>query len=807
MVIVILLGITIVMFSDVLFTGKPIVLSQANTDISLHFFFWKQFAITQLKQGNYPLWNPYIFSGTHIGLFETGWLYPINIIYLVLSLPKAINWDLTLHIFLSGLFTYFWLLHRKLHPLSSLIGAMLAMFCSSRYLHIFAGHLDVVAAMTWTPLIFLAIDGVFTYYRVPNTSEINSTIHNPYSAINSWGWCLLGNFAVAMQVFSGHAQTLYYTAIAVGIYLGLNLIKAQNKFKIMGQVGLIYLGGIMLSAVQLFTGIQTAEESIRSGGMTYELGSFFSFHPENLITLFAPKFFGNETTIPYWGRYFMWEMVLYIGIVGLVLAIYGLLYGEKAKRRFAGVMILILFLFALGNNTYFYQFLYHWLPGLNRFRGPSKFIFQTSQFLILLTAIGFDQLIKDCGFLISNPSVSRSHFTSRIRKLGIGVLVTAVILIIASILVYWGATSETPNWWNNWITSIAHTQQSYLPTAAYQDHKFIEYIGNYAGNMLIIAAVILCVFALIVLFIKPAGLKIMLIGLLTIGEIVVFAYSSQPTFDLSTLKYSGLDSIKPLIATDNRILNIPKSNADMVSGLYDIWGNQPLILRRYAEYIAYTQGGALDRLSPQMKFTNFGALYLLRCQYILLTAEKPIEYLELKPEKILPRTLLIQKYRILKTRDEILAAISHPEFNPKEEAIVEQQPLWMNSKSQYPNSNLQSTTFTSIRIKDISTDKLELEVEITNPAILVITDSYSKGWKAVALSGSSQDEYQIMPVDYILRGIPLNTGHHRFQLVYLPIGFLVGKWISIVSGIIYLILIFSLGYCIFKAFHPNQPYT
>ena len=37
------------------------------------------------------------------------------------------------------------------------------------------------------------------------------------------GWSLVGMLAVAMQIFAGHPQYLFYTAIAAGVYAALNL--------------------------------------------------------------------------------------------------------------------------------------------------------------------------------------------------------------------------------------------------------------------------------------------------------------------------------------------------------------------------------------------------------------------------------------------------------------------------------------------------------------------------------------------------------------------------------------------------------
>ena len=71
------------------------------------------------------------------------------------------------------------------------------------------------------------------------------------------------------------------------------------------------------------------------------------------------------------------------------------------------------------------------------------------------------------------------------------------------------------------------------------------------------------------------------------------------------------------------------------------------------------------------------------------------------------------------------------------------------------------------------------------PEILLVTDNYAKGWKGIAMVGSSQREYEVMAGDHFLRAIPLNPGRHHFLLVYRPWGFRVGKWVSILSCVLF----------------------
>ena len=87
--------------------------------------------------------------------------------------------------------------------------------------------------------------------------------------------------------------------------------------------------GCALSAVQILTGLDAAQESVRTGGIAFSFAAMFSLPPENLITLIAPYFFGDMIRTPYWGRAYLWEMNLFVGINGIILAAYGLIKGES----------------------------------------------------------------------------------------------------------------------------------------------------------------------------------------------------------------------------------------------------------------------------------------------------------------------------------------------------------------------------------------------------------------------------------------------------------------------------------------------
>jgi uncharacterized membrane protein YfhO len=95
----------------------------------------------------------------------------------------------------------------------------------------------------------------------------------------------------------------------------------------------------------------------------------------------------------------------------------------------------------------------------------------------------------------------------------------------------------------------------------------------------------------------------------------------------------------------------------------------------------------------------------------------------------------------------------------------------------------------TVRLLGTTTDSLTIAANVTRPTLLLITDSYSKYWRAIGLSGSSQSKYQVMPADYTLMAIPLSAGTHLLRLEYAPSGWIIGRWISLASLLIYIAVI------------------
>src|SRR5439155_1121517 len=243
-------------------------------DLYLQFLSWRYFGFRELARRNLALWNPYIFGGApYFGALQAALLYPPNWLFLILPLAVAVNWSIALHVFAIGAFTFCWMRVRGLHVAASFLASVLIMFGGAHFMHIFAGHLPHLLAMTWAPLIFCAIDGLSKHRTI--------------------AWCLLGIFAVAMQILAGFPQHVFYEALGAGLYSALRL--TQNwSWRLAAGLVAIYLGGAAISAVQLLPTGQTMRETIRGLPLPFEFASQLAFPPENFITLLAPCCFGGS---------------------------------------------------------------------------------------------------------------------------------------------------------------------------------------------------------------------------------------------------------------------------------------------------------------------------------------------------------------------------------------------------------------------------------------------------------------------------------------------------------------------------------
>jgi hypothetical protein len=418
-------------------------------------------------------------------------------------------------------------------------------------------------------------------------------------------------------------------------------------------------------------------------------------------------------------------------------------------------MVLILLLMAMGSYLPWFGLLHTYLPGFDTFRGVSKFVFQATLFVILLSAMGLDSLL--CEGLRKRWQI----------LLALGV---AAVLSLVLGLAIWQSSLSPSGWWAQGLRGMFNTGQSYLAGGIFANRLFILKAGEFAALSLAVLAAT-CVFIAAILFVRISNFRkaSLLVGLAVL-ELFCAGLFGRDTFRLAAAYPGDMIALFRQRPGDHRILNPYNPNLAMSEGWRDVWGYDPLIPRRYGELMAYMQQVDMTRIvRNDLQFRYHPLLKMLGCRYMLTPVEGRIALAELTGD-IMPRAALVGQWTVESERDRAFAILGQPGFDPRRHVVLESEPKLAAVKA--------SGSPGSVRVTESSTDHLTIEADVNAAAILVVTDNYADGWRIVPLEGSASDAYEIIIANYTLRGVPLAPGHHRIRMEYRPTSFVIGVWLS-----------------------------
>jgi hypothetical protein len=366
------------------------------------------------------------------------------------------------------------------------------------------------------------------------------------------------------------------------------------------------------------------------------------------------------------------------------------------------------------------------------------------------------------------------------RRVGwVGIVAGGVALLFGAWLVF-SPESITPL--VNFQLNL-NPPESYLPREVFTQPDFVKDHGWHAGLSLLLAGTVLVAAGAILLgprriaFFRwgvPALIALEMLGFIA-GQIVVSHLSDAAPPPLKNFEAEHPGDYRML-----RPLNL--ANNGFLLGHGDLWGNNPTVLRRYAEFMTFTQEGDPNHVTQDVAFKRLSPLFaLVRFKYAILADGSQMKILQGNVPP-LPHVLLVPEAKVLAGRDDIFTTLSDPVFDPHQTVLLESAPL--------PAPQAGATG--SAKIVSETPESLEIEADTDKPQILLITDLYAHGWRAEALPGSVQQSYEIMPGDYILRAIPLQAGHHHLRVVYAPAAFPEGVAVSAVAWLAWIgLLVFG----------------
>jgi uncharacterized membrane protein YfhO len=151
-----------------------------------------------------------------------------------------------------------------------------------------------------------------------------------------------------------------------------------------------------------------------------------------------------------------------------------------------------------------------------------------------------------------------------------------------------------------------------------------------------------------------------------------------------------------------------------------------------------------------------------------------------KSSTYLPRAYFVDNYKILSDEEKINQFMMNQEFNPKQTALLEEDPKFLSGARNDSSSG--KADISSYKLNSIS-----LDVSTPQNGILLLSEIYYPGWNAY-IDGVKQ---KILRANWNLRAIPVTKGAHAVDVRFEPESFRRGAFITMTSillsviGIVY----------------------
>lgn len=279
---------------------------------------WFMYLRTELREGRIPFWNPHQFSGyPYYTDGGTAPLFPLHLLFVILPLQFAFIFLPWLKIVIGGLGVWYLAREIGLGEKGALLACLIYPLSGLPIVWIYAPMGSTLALVPW---VLWAVE------RISN---------------GKGGWQFL-SIAVALQLLSGHPETVIHTAMLSGIYL---LVRGSNNLK--RSWSYFVIGWVIGAAISAVYTIPFLFTMVESGKWLYEPETTESFFipPVKILVLWVrivlPQIFGHPAFGTWWGPFNYSGSALYVGAITIPLAACALKSVWKDRKWIAIIAILI----------------------------------------------------------------------------------------------------------------------------------------------------------------------------------------------------------------------------------------------------------------------------------------------------------------------------------------------------------------------------------------------------------------------------------------------------------------------------------
>ncbi|MGC8667495.1 MAG: YfhO family protein [Chthonomonadales bacterium] len=724
------------------------------------YYSWRYYARQRLRLGEIPLWNPYELTGNVLlANSQSAVLYPPNILLDVLPLWVGVNLVTALHTFLTGLFLFAFLRGLGLSRPASLTGALVWMFCGLQI--VWTEFQTPTAALCWMPAMLLA------WQRYLRTRDPK--------------WAVLGGGgAIALSLLAGHLQFTFYAVLAFVLYgIGTSLLDAQHN-RTGGPVrraalgvwwtGAAVLFGMALSMATMLPVMEMSRMNFRGSDTSYRASIALRLPPENLFMLVQPNLFGNPRDYaeldaegrpadghPYWGSFDFIEYTAYLGIPGLMLALIGaVVQGTRSPADRALMVLLALLGLALALGTPICALFYYGVPGYRQFHATARALCLFSFGGAALAAFGVEAIQTRLG-----------AWNRRMVAAALGSVVVAGMVAFPGMGLVWRRLF-TDQWF------------------------YYEIAGAERFAAFALLAIGLIAAALSLKNDRARRAVLWLLPVLCAADLLAWGWRFNPATDPGMLGYptqttdflkqAGADRVVSLETPGRGIKSFIVPNYNAVCGYREIQGADSLhtsLIHRVLEHVVRAMDPSRNPPFPDPNTLHVPSVTnplfdLLNMKYVVTQSNlDPARFPKVLDAEMAiyrnPRALgpawVVNREEPETNLDAALDRITSADFDPRHTALVSGRagPLDPNAAQ------------AQVRLVRFAPHRLEMDVSLPGRGLLVVSEPFFPGWRAT-VDGHAAG---ILRVDVLLRGVEVGPGRHRVVLVYDPISYRLGLYISL----------------------------
>lgn len=678
---------------------------------------WRKLVVDSWKNGKRPAWNPYTFMGVPLNAnIQAASFYPFNILFLFLDFPLAWSLLIILQPFLGGIFMYVYLRSLRLSQMASGIGMISWIFCGFAISWLTWG--TIVHTALWLPLMLLCIDELTRLRK---------------KAVHYFVWSLGLACGIIMTVLAGHIQVALYTLSLILIYFVYRVSKLHVKKVSIGWfIGAVLLSGIC-TIVQWGPMAQFVAESGRVDALNTwkNAGWFLPWY--HLVQFVVPDFFGNPSTLNYWGEWNYGEFIGYIGIIPLIFA--SSVFGMKGLPRFFTIILGIALVMMVSNSVSRIPYIFH-MPIVGSLQ-PTRLMVLVDFSLAVLSAFGFDYFVKKST-----------------KYVYVSVLLYGIFIMALWMLVLGG--------------------KIFIPSKEVLDHLLVAKRNLILPTVLFVGFLVWFFVYTLVRKVRIRILGYLVLLVIIIVDIYRFGWKYTPFTDTSyffpeTRVIQFLRSQpKPfrIMSLDDRIL---PPNVSGYFGIESIEGYDPIAPKNYETFLLANEYG---KITSDIH-SGFNRIYTIRnidsnlfpyfnVKYLLSLADIDRPFLKevlregntrvYEYTNVIPRVYIADRIqRVDSDMAELDAVVSNPSgrvgvFNGFMSVL-----------------NMPLLGGETVEIYEYSSDTIKIKARVINERFLVILNRYDPHWTVTI---DKDIRPSLIRANYLFMGVVVPSGTHDIILSY-----------------------------------------